>query len=266
DEPVVAEVGALRLVPGAGGEHCGQLTGLLAAALADVGGPGVGEPRTAELGAGGQDRGQLHLGGGLGIEHGLVHHRVVAAVQGAAGDVAVVDRVVVVARVVVGGDQVDAVGPVGGVPGVAVHVADLRPGEQLAAVAERAAVVGGDQDRGVVVDGAGERVQPALRAQVVQVGVGGAAAVGELGPVEGLLRVPLGGVVRSGGDPPAGEVVRLVLGVHRQVAPVRADPQCGHVVVVGLQVGVQHHHLGVTGGQVVYGELHVPGAVRDAGA
>src|SRR5699024_1191901 len=100
DEPVVAEVGVLRLVPGAGGEHCGQLTGLVATALADVGGPGVGEPCPAELGPGGQDRGQLHLGGGLGAEHGLVHRSAVAAVQGAAGDVPVVDRVVVVARVV----------------------------------------------------------------------------------------------------------------------------------------------------------------------
>src|SRR5699024_4254445 len=145
-------------------------------------------------------------------------------------------------------------------------VADLRSGEQLAAVAERAAVVGGDQDRGVVVDRAGERVQPALGGQVVQVGVGGSAAVGELGPVEGLLGVPLGGVVRASRDAPAGEVVRLVLGVHRQVAPVRTDPRRGGVVVVGIEVGVQQHHLGRAGVQVVHRELDVPGPLGAAGA
>ncbi|MNI90177.1 hypothetical protein D3C73_1476680 [compost metagenome] len=79
-------------------------------------------------------------------------------------DVAVVDAVVEVAGVVVRGDQVDPVRAVADIAGVTVDVADFGAGEELAAVAPGAAVVLGNHQCGVVVDGADKIVDPAFGA------------------------------------------------------------------------------------------------------
>ncbi len=167
-----------------------------------------------------------------------------------------VDRVVVVAGVVVGGDDVEAVLPLG-VAGVGVDVADLLALEELAGEGPGVAVVVGDQRAGVVVDRADEAVEPSI--ELVEVGVGDVAALGELGPVEHLLLAPAGGVVRLA-DPPVGVVVGLVAGVDGEPAPVGAQPEGRHVVVVGLEALVQRHDLHVPGLEVHDGEVEVAAA------
>ena len=68
------------------------------------------QPHPAEFLARGEHGGELDLRRSIrrGIEQVLVHPGTVGPVQSAVGEIAVIDRVVVVARVVVGRDQVDA--------------------------------------------------------------------------------------------------------------------------------------------------------------
>src|SRR5690606_30654435 len=114
---------------------------------AEVGGPGGGEARPARLAAGGEDRGEpVLVRGGLGEEL-AAHHLAGRVVAPPAGEHAVVDRVVVVAGVVVGGDDVQPVGALG-VAGVGVDVADLLALEELAGEGPGVAVVVGDQRAG----------------------------------------------------------------------------------------------------------------------
>src|SRR5690606_15688395 len=197
---------------------------------ADVGGPPVRDAQALPLRAGREHGRQVRLGGALAVEGGRVEDAAVAAVERAAFQVAVVDGVVEVARVVVGGDQVDP-GAVGGVAGVAVDVADLGPGEELARVAPRLALVVRDEGALVVVDRSREAVQAAVHG--VEVGVGDAPAAGQGAPVEGALGAPSGGVAGFA-DAPTRQIVGLVLGVHGQPAAVRAPPQGRDVVVVGF--------------------------------
>jgi hypothetical protein len=168
----------------------------------------------------------------------------------------VVDAVVVVAWVVVGGDEIDA-GGCGGVAGVPVHVAHLGAGEEFAGVPPGVAVVAGHEGALVVVDGAGEAVQAAVEFVEVRIGHAGPAGVGA--PVEGLLGSPVVWVVGFA-DAPTGEVVGLVAGVHREPAAVGTVPEGGHVVVVGFESLVEDDDVGGAGGEVDDRDLDVAAA------
>src|SRR5699024_3364002 len=205
----------------------------------------------------------------------LAHRCPVGAVQAAAFEVAVPDGGGVVAGVVLGDDQVDAVVGAqvgaGGVAGVAVDVADLLAGQQAAAELPGLAVVVGDEVAGVVDDRAHEAVQHSV--ERVDVLIGDAAPAAERpsllrgleqgGPVEGSLLTPEGGVGALA-DPPAGEVVALVTAVDSDPAPVGPPPQGGVVVVVGFEAGMEHDGAGGAGlaepVEVHHVQVHVPSA------
>jgi hypothetical protein len=182
----------------------------------------------------------------------------VAVVDFAGADEGVVDAVVVGARVVVGGDQVEGV--VAGldvfqIGAAAVDAGGERfadgagPSEEATAVGEGGAVVGGDEVVGVEADAAVEVVDStALGPEAEEVAVAHAGADGE-----GLLGGPLGEVVGAGGAAPAHEVeavhafaaaVGLVGG---EDAAIGEGEEGGDVVVVALEFRVKGRGAGAAG-------------------
>src|SRR5438309_7159302 len=121
-------------------------------------GPGVGHDALAEGSVGGENFRQLGLRMAVVVEDVVIDDGAVAFVQFSGLNIAVKDVVVEIARMVIGGDQIDAIAAIGGIFGVAVDVAEALVGEQFAAEGPALALVIGDEDGGVGVDGAGKVV------------------------------------------------------------------------------------------------------------
>ncbi len=194
-----------------------------------------------------------HLGEVLGRRGGVVED--VGVDGGAVGspqpttvDDTVVDAVGVVVGVLLGRDEVDGAGAIGGV----ADVWPPRTVEQPTACLPRRAVVAGHEDVGVAPGAAHEGVDVTAVGRGVDVGVRGHRPVVE--PALGLPRRRVAGAAR---DAPPAEVVGGVHRVHRHVPAVRSDVQGGRVVVVGLQVAVQHRPSRRTGRHVVRDDLDV---------
>ena len=182
----------------------------------------------------------------------------VAVVEFSAAEEGVIETVVVGARVIVGGDDVDGVVAGLGVFEVGAAAVDAGgegfadgagPAEEAAAVGEGGAVVGGDEVVGVEAEAAVEVVDAtALGPEAEEVAVADAGADGE-----GLLGRLRGEVVGADGAAPAHEVeagdafaaaVGLVGG---EDAAVGEGEEGGGVVVVALEFRVERGGVGAAG-------------------
>ena len=221
----------------------------------------LGGPAMVQRG-GGNTLGLPDLGEGLRCRAGVVINvgvdfHAVAVVAFPALDVAVIDAVVVVARMGLGADEIDTVHAVAEELVVAVRVAEAaRLGRKAAAVGPGVALVVRITEMRVAVLAAGEVVEASLAAafggheQQVRI-----RDISRAAPVEGEFRVPGGVVVRVGGNPDA-RVARgvEVVAIRDQIAAVRALPDGADVVVVPIaaaerQIGLDET-LARTGGGV----------------
>jgi hypothetical protein len=198
----------------------------------DVGGP------AAVVAVAGIDLGEAR--GGDGGHTRRVHRaqqRASGVVHVPALEVPGVDRVAIVARVVVGDLEPDPVDLVRGVarvrPSAAVGVV---PDDVPVAVGEGVAGVVGVGVIRVVADRAGETVGASFGRQVVEVAVGVAEVVVGI-DVERPLRAEAGEVGGGVRDPPAEQVVASVLLVGDQQLPIRPDEEGRVVVIVPLERG-----------------------------
>ena len=171
-----------------------------------------------------------------------------------------IQAVVVVARVVFRHDEVDRVHAVEGVLEVGT-VAVLAVG-QPAAVAPGAAGVVRVHVVGIEIDAA-EKVHDAARRQPEQV------RVGDIVAPQRSRRVPRR--IEPRGRPPRQRIVRLrkpvidatldsVLGVDSEIAPVGQHQERRIVVVVLLEMAVQHGPLRGARGEVAHRDFDVPPA------
>ena len=180
------------------------------------------------------------------VGHVGVDHRAVRSKQPPVVDDAVIDARRHGMGVLLGGEDVDPSCAVGGVPdvGPSGSVQEPPPGSP-----HDAFVVGHEEVR-VETSRANERIQAAITARV-HVGVRHRNAM-----IECAFRSPLGAARRIR-NPPAGERVGGVRCVHRDVAAVSTHVQRRGVVVVVLEMGVEHRAAGVARSEVERDDLDI---------
>ncbi len=211
-----------------------------------------------------EDLRQLGLRYLTAIEQYICYDRSIGTMQPAVLEIAVIDAGVVVARMVFRGEEIDAVHPIGRVFDVAVDVADLGDGEELAAVRPGIPLVGGDHDAGIVVDGSREIVHAPLRRQVMQIGIGRADTAADLQPVEQLLAAPARSVARQRGNPPTRERVGTMLRIGGEISSIWTDQERRGVVIIGLEPLMQDDAIACACAKMIVRELHVPCAIEPA--
>ncbi|MFT3766977.1 MAG: hypothetical protein QM820_15885 [Minicystis sp.] len=228
--------------------------------------PGVGQRLSAEHRPGHEHRGERRGRGRLVIEGVVVHHRPVGRVELTALHIPMIDARIVIPRVVLGGDEVDPIHAVRRILEIAIDVPDVVLAlREPAGVFPGVALVRGDQHVRAAPVAAGEVVDPVLGREIEQVRVCRVEIAVDLrGPVEGQVRPPRRAVVRLLGDPVSADLVAVVVGVHRQIAAVRADEQRWDVVIVLLDV-IERDPLARALGDVVGHQIDVTVAIVAGG-